>query len=102
MEKNRGNIANPALLRRFMRMFRLLLLLTGIPLAVIAGFQSKPIYFPRPYAPGTTASWQTRTAGKPVDFKTSQGKQRGFLQGNLTSPRNLWIVCGGNGTVALD
>lgn len=60
------------------------------------------IYFPRPYAAGVTDKWQRKTAGRSVDFTTSQGRQRAFLQGNLKSPRNLWIVCGGNGTVALD
>jgi alpha-beta hydrolase superfamily lysophospholipase len=73
-----------------------------MPLGLITGCQSKLIYFPRPYAPGTTARWEHETRGKTVDFTTSQGKQRAFLQGNLKSPRNLWIVCGGNGTVALD
>lgn len=79
-----------------------ILMIVGIPLGLIAGCQSKLIYFPRPYAPGTTAQWKAQTAGKPIDFKTAQGRQRAFLQGNLESPRNLWIVCGGNGTVALD
>jgi len=81
---------------------RLVLMITAIPLVVLAGCQSKLIYFPRPYAPGTTAEWAQRTTGKRIDFKTSQGNQRAFLQGNLTTPRNLWIICGGNGTVALD
>ena len=58
--------------------------------------------FPPPYGSGVTAKWSAETHGKPIDFKTSQGNQRAFLQGNLKSPRNLWIVCGGNGTVALD
>ena len=84
------------------RVFLPLLVIAGIPLWLIASCQSKLIYFPRPYAPGTTSEWREKTAGKPIDFKTSQGKQRAFLQGNLKSPRNLWIVCGGNGTVALD
>jgi pimeloyl-ACP methyl ester carboxylesterase len=72
------------------------------PFLFIAACQSKLIYYPRPYPPATVQGWQKSTQGKPVDFTTSQGKQRAFLQGNLTSPRNLWIVCGGNGTVALD
>lgn len=49
-----------------------------------------------------TAKWSAETRGKPIEFATSQGRQRAFLQGDLKSPRNLWIVCGGNGTVALD
>ena len=92
----------PAPRHWFVRVLRLLLIITVIPLVVLAGFQSKLIYFPRPYAAGTTAEWAQRTSGKRIDFKTSQGNQRAFLQGNLTTPRNLWLVCGGNGTLALD
>jgi len=47
-------------------------------------------------------NWERNTGGRPVDFHTSQGGQRAFLQGNLESPRNLWIVCGGNATLALE
>lgn len=73
-----------------------------IPLVLISCFQAKLIYFPRPYEPGATVEWQKDTGGKAIDFQTSQGKQRAFLQGNIRNPRNLWIVCGGNGTIALD
>ena len=79
-----------------------LLFILGIPLGFLAGCQSKFIYMPRPYRPGVTKQWSVRTNGRQVDFETSQGEQRAFLQGNLKNPRNLWIVCGGNGTVALD
>jgi pimeloyl-ACP methyl ester carboxylesterase len=92
----------PKTLRRWLRVWVLLLLITGVPFAFIAGCQSRLLYFPRPYAAGVTDEWQQKTQGRSVDFTTSQGKQRAFLQGNLKSPRNLWIVCGGNGTVALD
>lgn len=94
--------ASPTLLRLFLRLVVLLAAILGISLGLLASCQSKLIYFPRPYGPGTTAEWQTKTAGKQIDFTTSQDKQRAFLQGDLTHPRNLWIVCGGNGTVALD
>jgi hypothetical protein len=73
-----------------------------VPLLFLASCQSGLIYFPRPYGNDTTARWATRTAGKSIHFLTSQGQQRAFLQGNQTSPRNLWIVCGGNGSLALD
>lgn len=86
-------------LRRLLMLFAVILM---IPILLLAGCQSSLIYFPRPYGPQTTSDWQSDTAGKFVDFTTSQGKQRAFLQGNLKSPRNLWILCGGNGTVALD
>jgi pimeloyl-ACP methyl ester carboxylesterase len=88
--------------QRWLRVVVPLALIAGAPFAFIAGCQSKLIYFPRPYAIGVTEEWMEKTAGRPVDFTTPQGKQRAFLQGNLNSPRNLWIVCGGNGTVALD
>ena len=70
--------------------------------AFVPSCQSRMIYFPRPYPAGTTTQWKQTTGGRSIDFHTSQGKQRAFLQGNLKHPRNLWIVCGGNGTVALD
>ena len=74
----------------------------AIAVVSLVGCQSSIIYSPRPYAAGTTANWQHQTGGKRIDFTTSQGKQSAFLQGNLTSPRNLWIFYGGTGTVALD
>jgi len=83
-------------------MMRLLLVIVAVSLALLAGCQSHLLYFPRPYPPGSTADWQQRTAGKALDFTTSQGRQRAFLQGELKSPRNLWIFCGGNGTLALE
>jgi pimeloyl-ACP methyl ester carboxylesterase len=92
----------PKSLRRLLRVLVLLAVIAGLPFAFIAGCQSKLLYFPRPYAAGVTDEWRQKTAGRPVDFTTSQGRQRAFLQGNLKSPRNLWIACGGNGTVALD
>ena len=86
----------------FVRVFVFLLLATLVPLGFLAGCQSKLIYFPRPYPAGEVGDWARRTGGKAIDYRTSQGAQRAFLQGNLKSPVNLWIVCGGNGTVALD
>ncbi len=91
-----------SLLRHYLRFVWFLLAIAAVPLLLLAGCQSQFIYFPRPYGEGITAQWQQRTAGKKIDFTTSQGKQRAFLQGNLKTPRNLWIFCGGNGTVALD
>jgi uncharacterized protein len=84
------------------RTFLILAVIAGIPLVLLLSCQSKLIYFPRPYGADVTAKWSAETQGKTIEFTTSQGNQRAFLQGNLKSPRNLWIVCGGNGTVALD
>lgn len=92
----------PSLVDWMRRLLWLVLILMLIPVLLLAGCQSSLIYFPRPYGEGITKEWQADTSGKFIDFTTSQGKQRAFLQGNLKSPRNLWILCGGNGTVALD
>lgn len=85
-----------------MRAIQIILMIALVPFVSLVGCQSKLIYSPRPYAAGATALWQQETHGRPIDFRTSQGKQRAFLQGNLKSPRNLWVFCGGNGTLALD
>ena len=92
----------PTLFRRLGRLLQLALLGVGISLTLLVGCQSKLIYFPRPYPPGVTTRWARQSGGKPLDFTTSQGRQRAFLQGKLKSPRNLWIVCAGNGSLALD
>jgi pimeloyl-ACP methyl ester carboxylesterase len=84
------------------RLLRFVVVVTVIPLGLMVGCQGNLIYFPRAYPAGVVARWQQQSGGKLIDFKTSQGRQRAFLQGNLTSARRLWIVCGGNGTVALD
>ena len=92
-----------ALLKYLLRKILILvLIITAIPLIFLAGCQSKLLYYPRPYSLGATAEWQQRTSGKKLEFTTTQGKQRAFLQGNLKSPRNLWIFCAGNGTLALE
>ncbi len=91
--------AAPALL---WRVIIWLLLVILVPLLFFSGCQSQLIYFPRPYSSGTIAQWQRETQGRPLTYQTTQGTQRAFLQGNLESPKNLWILCGGNGTLALE
>jgi uncharacterized protein len=76
--------------------------LSAMPVLLITCCQSRLIYFPRPYPPQAPRDWQALRGGRFIDYRTSQGNQRAFLQGNLPSPRNLWIVCGGNGSLALD
>lgn len=88
--------------RRRLGCFCLLAMIAAMPLLLLTACQSSLIYFPRPYAPQAVVEWSAKTKGVRVDFQTSQGKQRAFLQGNLSSPRNLWLVCGGNGTLSLD
>lgn len=92
---------------RFVLLIGKWILITGgllvlIPAALLTGCQSKILYYPRPYPPGVAAKWSADTRGKCLDFTTSQGRQRAFLLGNRATPKRLWLVCGGNGTVVLE
>lgn len=88
--------------RRLHRISVIVAIVIGCPLLFLAACQSKLIYLPRHYPPETVERWQASQRGEVVDFTTSQGQQRAFLQGNLESPRHLWIVCGGNATLVLE
>lgn len=92
----------PTLRRRLLRLVWVLGVVALLPWVLLVACQSKLIYFPRPYAGDEARDWKALTGGKVVDYTTSQGNQRAFLQGELKNPRNLWIVCAGNGSVALD
>ncbi|MBN8460204.1 MAG: alpha/beta hydrolase [Verrucomicrobia bacterium] len=88
---------------RFLRrLLAALGLLALTPLAIFTSCQSKLIYFPRPYPEGVPARWTAETKGKPIGYSTSQGRQRAWLLGNRENPERLWVVCGGNGTLALE
>lgn len=69
---------------------------------MLTACQSRLMYFPRPYPAGEVETWTRVTPGVVVEVRTSQGRQRSFLQGNLERPRNLWLVAGGNATLALE
>lgn len=74
-------------------------------LGILASCQSKFIYFPRPYHPGTVAAWQQQYKGEIIDYQTSQGKQQAYFQRKVRQegpPKRIWIVGAGNGTLALD
>lgn len=86
----------------FLSIARILAAAAMLFIVLVTGCQSKLIYFPRPYGPATPETWRKETSGRFMDFQTSQGSQRAFLQGELKQARNLWIVCGGNGSLALD
>lgn len=78
-----------------------LLLVAGLVL-LITGCQSKLIYFPRDYPAGAPATWARETGGRILDYRTGQGTQQAYLLGNLKQPQRLWVVCGGNATLALE
>jgi pimeloyl-ACP methyl ester carboxylesterase len=89
-------------LRFLARLLAVAALLALVPLGLFTSCQSKLIYFPRPYPDEVPAQWAAETKGKAIDYTTSQGAQRAWLLGNRKSPEHLWIVCGGNGTLALE
>ena len=84
------------------RLLAVLSVLALVPLLLLGACQSKLIYFPRAYPAGVTERWVAETGGKAIDFSTSQGAQRAWLAGKRQDPQHLWIVCGGNGTLALE
>lgn len=67
--------------------------------------QSKLIYYPRPYDPAELEEIGRR-GGKRIEAATSQGRQVAFYLPPRRSPSEppefLWLVFGGNGSVALD
>ncbi len=102
---HKGEKPDPGDKRRtpaWLRGLRSLAWIVGVPLLWITGCQSSLIYFPRSYDEGEKRVWLEESGGRVLDYQTSEGRQRAFLQGNLRSPRNLWVVCGGNGSLALD
>ena len=89
----------PRLLRRIS--LAILLPLAGV-LALLTGCQSKLIYFPRPYGPDHVARWDAEPGTIVIDYATSDGKQQAYLLSSSAKPERLWLVCGGNGTLALE
>jgi uncharacterized protein len=79
------------------------LLLIGM-VSFLARVQARFIYFPRRYRPDDLE--QVQAIGiEGIRFRTSQGSQTAFLYRKPDSEaekRNIWLVFGGNGTVALD
>ncbi|MEK7952102.1 alpha/beta hydrolase [Luteolibacter soli] len=80
------------------------ILLTSILgfLALLTGCQSKLIYFPRPYGPDDVTKWDTEPGTTVIKYATTAGKQQAYLLSPTPKPERLWLVVGGNGTLALD
>lgn len=72
---------------------------------LLAGCQSRLIYHPRDY---DEAELRTvgNAGGRRIEVSTSQGRQTAFYMPSKASPDGapafLWLVCGGNGALALD
>src|SRR5687768_15021305 len=89
--------------RLWRRVLRFLCLLAASLAAVLAGCQSRLIYFPRPYHEGEAEAFLKR-GGHRLDFTTGEGRQTAWLlrpQSGKPVDR-LWIVCGGNAARAMD
>jgi len=71
----------------------------------LASCQSKLIYYPRPYGPAELEEF-ARRGGERIEATTSQGRQVAFYLPSRKSPARppefLWLVFGGNGSLALD
>jgi pimeloyl-ACP methyl ester carboxylesterase len=70
---------------------------------VLLLFQSQFIYFPRHY-PTTQLQTAESVGTQQIRFRTSQGNQTAFFwrsENSAAVPKNLWLVFGGNGDLAL-
>lgn len=88
------------------RILRRILLFLFVPvagaLALLTGCQGKLIYFPRPYGLDHVAKWDAEPGTTVIDYTTREGKQQAYLLSPRPRPERLWLVCGGNGTLALE
>jgi pimeloyl-ACP methyl ester carboxylesterase len=89
-------------LRLFRRLTLQAFVVAAGALGVLASCQSKLIYFPRPYGPDHVTRWDAEPGTTVVKYSTSEGKQQAYLLSPTPKPERLWLVCGGNGTLALD
>jgi pimeloyl-ACP methyl ester carboxylesterase len=80
----------------------ILLILAVVLVFVLIQGQQRMIYFPRPYGEALPLPPQK---GHALGYTTSQGRQTAFYlppaQGDK-KPARLWLLCGGNASLALD
>ncbi len=71
----------------------------------LASCQSKLIYYPKPYGSAELENI-SKLGGKQIEATTSQGRQVAFYLPSRKAPSQppefLWLVFGGNGSLALD
>ena len=83
-----------------MKIIILILLSVVIAFVLIRG-QQRMIYYPQPYSDDLPLP----DHGQVVEYGTSQGQQQAFYlppAGAEKVPARLWLMCGGNGSLALD
>ena len=59
------------------------------------------LYHPRAYASNVVQAFTTN-GGKRIDFQTSQGRQSAWVIAPTNRAEKLWVICGGNATLALE
>jgi uncharacterized protein len=88
--------------RRILRFF-LIVILT--PVLFLLGYQSRLIYYPKPYGERDMAALR-KAGGRQLDYRTKQGKQAAFyippLTGTKDPTHRIWLCFAGNGSLALD
>lgn len=88
------------------RILRLLFIVVVAPvvgiLCLLTGCQSSLLYYPRPYGRGEVEDWNARPGTTVIDYATSDGRQQAYLMVPEHRPGRLWVVCGGNATLALE
>jgi len=100
-----GMTTFPHRMRRLFRPLSITLLaIIALPVLAVVSCQHKLIYYPRSYPPNHDAVWVKQTQGKILSFATSAGKQQAYLfrPRPQAAPERLWLVCGGNGTLATE
>ncbi len=88
-----------------LRILMVLLVVVIVPLVMFVACQSKMIYLPRPYAgnPPMLPESFLKGGGRKIEVRTGAGRQVGWLRVPASGkPERFWIVCGGNGTLALE
>src|SRR5262245_15568419 len=72
------------------------------PNPLLLAMEQRILYHPRKYAPERIERFVKN--GKRLDYKTSQGAQTAWLISaeSDSDPEKVWIVCAGNGSLALD
>lgn len=81
----------------------LVVLLAGLAaIAIAVAQQARWIYYPRPYPPGTLAALPAGCEALP--FRTGAGAQVAFWARPASGgePRRIWLLCGGQGNLALE
>ena len=87
------------------RISRFIAIIIFTPVLFLLGWQSRLIYYPRPYGERDMAALR-RAGGRQLDYRTAQGKQAAFyvptLGGATNTAHRIWLCFAGNGSVALD